>query len=97
MRTVVYEYRPEKGGLGELTVRVNGGAPFKPLMGGGVRFVDTPANAVAEGELVSAELAGRSGPRRASAWDRGRSTTSCDCGKSRWCWTSGAKAAKPRN
>jgi hypothetical protein len=53
---VVYDYRPEKGGLGELTARVNGGATFKPLRGGGVRFADTPAATVAEGELVSAEL-----------------------------------------
>ena len=50
---VVYDYRPAKGGLGELTARVNDGAPFRPLRGGGVRFVDTPAHAVAEGELVS--------------------------------------------
>ena len=56
--TVVYDYRPEKGGLGELTARVNAGANFKPLMGGGVRFADTPANTVAEGELVSADLVG---------------------------------------
>jgi hypothetical protein len=54
--TVVYDYRPEKGGLGELTVRVNDGAPFRPVGGGGVRFADTPADTVAEGELVSAEL-----------------------------------------
>ncbi|SPE29248.1 exported hypothetical protein [Acidobacteriia bacterium SbA2] len=54
--TVVYDYRPEKGTLAELTVRVGSAAAFKPLMGGGVRFVDTPANAVAEGELASANL-----------------------------------------
>jgi hypothetical protein len=53
---LIYDYRPEKGGLGELTARVNAGATFKLLMGGGVRFADTPANTVAEGELVSAEL-----------------------------------------
>jgi hypothetical protein len=52
--TVVYEYRPAKGRLSELTVSVNGGAPIEPLDGGGVRFVDT--GSVAEGELVSAEL-----------------------------------------
>jgi hypothetical protein len=55
--TVVYEYRPAKGRLSELTVSVNGGAPFEPLDGGGVRFVDTVTGSVAEGELVSAELA----------------------------------------
>ncbi len=55
--TVDYEYRPAKGRLSELTVRVNGGAPFEPLDGGGVRFVDTSAGVVADGELVSAELA----------------------------------------
>jgi len=54
--TAIYDYRPERGGLGELTARVNAGATFKPLMGGGVRFADTPTNTVAEGELVSAEL-----------------------------------------
>jgi hypothetical protein len=55
--TVDYEYRPAKGRLSELTVRVNGAAPFEPLDGGGVRFVDTASNSVLEGELVSAELA----------------------------------------
>jgi hypothetical protein len=54
--TVVYDYRPENGGLGELTARVNGGVNFKPLKGGGVRFADTPADIAAEGELVSAGL-----------------------------------------
>ena len=54
--TVAYEYRPEKGRLGELTVRVNGGVPFKPLDGGGVQFVDTIGQSAVEGELVSAEL-----------------------------------------
>jgi len=54
--TVVYDYRPQKGGLGELTARVNNGASFRPLEGGGIRFADTPAGAAAEGELVSAEL-----------------------------------------
>lgn len=52
--TVVYEYRPEKGDLGELTASVDGGAAIRPLEGGGVRFEDGPAAA----ELVSAELAG---------------------------------------
>ena len=55
--SVVYEYQPAKGRLSELTVRVNGGAPFEPLDGGGVRFADTAAGVVAEGELISAELA----------------------------------------
>jgi hypothetical protein len=55
--TVAYAYRPAKGRLGELTVRVNGGAPFAPLDGGGIRFADTAAGSVAEGDLVSAELA----------------------------------------
>ena len=54
--TVVYEYRPQKGVLDELTARLNSGANFRPLAGGGVRFADTPAEAAAEGELVSAEL-----------------------------------------
>jgi hypothetical protein len=53
---VVYEYRPAKGSLGELTASVNGGAPFRPLDGGGVRFPDTPAGRVAEGELLSASV-----------------------------------------
>jgi len=51
---VIYEYRPAKGNLGELSVSVNGGAPFRPMEGGGVRFRDTPT----EGELLSANLAG---------------------------------------
>jgi hypothetical protein len=55
--TVAYEYRPAKGRLSELTVRVNGRAPIAPLDGGGVRFADTVKGIVAEGELVSAELA----------------------------------------
>ena len=55
--TVVYEYHPEKGGLGELTARVNGGSAFKPLEGGGVRFVGTPTGGAAQGELIDAGLA----------------------------------------
>jgi hypothetical protein len=51
---VVYEYRPAKGGLGELTASVNGGAPFRPLDGGGVRFGEK----LLEGELVSAGISG---------------------------------------
>jgi len=75
--TVVYGYRPEKGGLGELTVSVNDGAPFRPMAGGGIRFADTPGNTVAEGELVSAELTKdvvhaifRTGSRQANAVER---------------------------
>ena len=51
--TVVYEYAPRTGALGELTVSVNGGAAFRPLDEGGVRFAGNPA-----GELISASLAG---------------------------------------
>jgi hypothetical protein len=51
--TVIYEYRPAKGTLGEVTVRVNNGASFQPLQGGGIRFSDTPTGQVSEGELVS--------------------------------------------
>ena len=56
--TVVYEYRPRRGTLGELTVRVAEGPVFQPLAGGGIRFADTPESQVSEGELVSASLAG---------------------------------------
>ena len=56
--TVVYEYQPRAGALGELSARVNGGAPFRPLEGGGVRFAETPAGQVAAGQLVSATLEG---------------------------------------
>jgi len=56
--TVTYEYRPLKGTLGEVTARVNDGPPFHPLEGGGIRFVDTPAGTVADGELLSARLEG---------------------------------------
>jgi hypothetical protein len=90
---VVYDYQPAKGGLGELTARVNDGAPFRPLRGGGVRFVDTPAHAVAEGELVSTWM-GSFTPR--SVWGHVTLTTNCVCGKSRWSWMFGAKAARPQ-
>jgi hypothetical protein len=51
---VVYEYRPRTGNLGEIAAAVNGGAWFRPMDGGGVRF----AGPVAEGELISAALNG---------------------------------------
>jgi hypothetical protein len=54
---VVYEYRPAKGRLSELAVRMNGAAPIAPLDSGGIHFIDTAAGTVAEGELVSAHLA----------------------------------------
>ena len=56
--TIVYEYRPAAGKLSEITASVNGGAAFRPLEGGGVRFADTPKDAVAEGTLVAAKLDG---------------------------------------
>jgi hypothetical protein len=56
--SVRYEYRPRAGNLGELGVSVDGGPAFRPMDGGGVRFADTPEGMVAEGELVSAALAG---------------------------------------
>ncbi|MEK7753130.1 MAG: hypothetical protein AAB654_14495 [Acidobacteriota bacterium] len=55
---IAYEYRPRTGSLSELTAGVNGGVPFRPMDGGGVRFVDTPEGKVSEGELVSAALNG---------------------------------------
>jgi hypothetical protein len=55
--TVLYEYRPRIGALGEITVRVNGGTPFRPLDGGGLRFAGAAAESpVAQGELISASL-----------------------------------------
>jgi len=51
--TVVYQYLPRTGGLGELTVSVNGGPPYRPLDGGGVRFLADRA-----GELISAGVTG---------------------------------------
>jgi hypothetical protein len=56
--TVVYEYTPRKGTLGEITARVGSDAAFRPLAGGGVRFADTPESEVAEGELISARVNG---------------------------------------
>jgi hypothetical protein len=56
--TVTYEYRPAKGKLGELTVSVNGGAPYRPMKGGGVRFSDSAKGEVPEGKLISASLDG---------------------------------------
>ena len=56
--TVVYEYLPRAGVLGEITASVNGGPAFHPLDGGGLRFAGMPEDRVAQGELVSARLAG---------------------------------------
>ena len=56
--TIVYEYRPAAGKLSEITASVNGGAAFRPLEGGGVRFTDTKDGSVAEGALVAATLDG---------------------------------------
>ncbi len=54
--TIVYVYRPARGGLAEITAAVDGGSPIRPLDGGGVRFTDTPEGSVAEGRLLSASL-----------------------------------------
>ena len=56
--TIVYEYRPAAGSLGEITASVNGGPAFRPLEGGGVRFEDTAQASVAEGSLMTAKLDG---------------------------------------
>ncbi|HSB14174.1 MAG TPA: hypothetical protein VLE22_06920 [Bryobacteraceae bacterium] len=56
--TTTYNYRPRSGSLSELSAAIDGGKPFQPLHGGGVRFTDTPKDRVSEGELLSAELAG---------------------------------------
>lgn len=56
--TVVYEYKPTAGGLSEITASVDGGAAFRPMDGGGVRFEDTAKNAVAQGKLSSVSLDG---------------------------------------
>jgi hypothetical protein len=53
---VIYSYRPKAGGLSEITVSLNGGAAFRPLDGGGVRFTDTKEGEVAVGSLLSAAL-----------------------------------------
>jgi len=55
---IVYEYHPEKGSLGEISTVVNGGAPFRPMDGGGIRFADMPTGAMPEGQLISAVLRG---------------------------------------
>jgi len=54
--TVVYEYRPRTGTLGEITVRVANGAPFRPLDRGGVRMAGVPPATPTSGELVYASL-----------------------------------------
>jgi hypothetical protein len=56
--TVVYQYKPASGGLSEITASVDGGTPYRPLDGGGVRFEDTAKNAVAQGTLDSVSLDG---------------------------------------
>ncbi len=55
---VVFEYVPAAGALSEITASVNGGPRMKPMDGGGIRFANTPEGRVAEGELISARLAG---------------------------------------
>ncbi len=55
---VVYEYRPQRGLMSELSTSVNGGTPFRPLDGGGVRFAGAAEERAAEGELVAARLDG---------------------------------------
>lgn len=56
--SVVYTYRPARGLLGEIAAALDAGQPFRPMDGGGIRFGDTPANAVAQGELMSARVDG---------------------------------------
>lgn len=56
--TVVYDYRPSRGTLSEITTRVNNGPVFHPLDDGGIRFVNTPKGQVAEGKLLEAKLVG---------------------------------------
>lgn len=56
--TVIYNYSPAKGVLGEIRVRVDDGAPYRPLDGGGIRFSGAPEGEVAQGELLSARLNG---------------------------------------
>ncbi len=53
---VLYEYRPRTGELEEISASLNGGPPFRPLAGGGLRFTDTPAGQVSRGELLAAAL-----------------------------------------
>ncbi|MCC6858846.1 MAG: hypothetical protein IT158_09800 [Bryobacterales bacterium] len=53
---VTYVYQPKAGSLGELTAAVDGGAPYRPMDGGGVRFTDTPEGQVPQGSLLSAAL-----------------------------------------
>lgn len=57
--TVIYDYSPVKGVLGEIRARVDGGAPFRPMDGGGIRFGDGAEGEVAQGELLSARLNGK--------------------------------------
>jgi hypothetical protein len=53
---VAYVYQPKTGSLSELTVAVGAGDPYRPMDGGGVRFVDTPEGQVGQGKLVSAAV-----------------------------------------
>jgi hypothetical protein len=55
---VVYQYAPGTANLGEITASVNGGAPLKPMDGGGVRFADAPEKAAPSCELLWAALSG---------------------------------------
>jgi len=62
---IIYRYRPRTGDLGELRVAVDGGAPFRPMDGGGVRFAKAGA-----GELVSAAVDGKEVAARFRYGDR---------------------------
>ncbi len=55
--TVTYEYRPVEGTLGNITARVNERTPIHPLDGGGLRFMDTPKEQIARGQLLAVRIA----------------------------------------
>ncbi len=61
---LVYRYAPATGGLGDLTAEWEGGGPFQPLAGGGIRFYDDqgkPAIPPEKMELIRCQQIGTSG------------------------------------
>ncbi len=56
--TVRYLFSPLTGNLSEVSVSVDGGTPYQPMEGGGVRFTDTPGGQVSQGQLLGASVKG---------------------------------------
>ena len=62
---IEYRYEPKTGTLDDLTVRIDGGEPFRPAAGGGVRFAEKTTlrrnSVVQDGATVVATFSGPGG------------------------------------